>query len=106
MKAMFRRTFLKLVSAIPFLNVTDLFAKPKLVFEIVDTPIHGPVVITESVEVLKSTFEIAANPMVRLSDIKARRFYIVDDVVGQSSICRQRLSAEICSPKNQSQPHD
>jgi len=32
----------------------------------------------EGEEVLVPTFEIAANPTVRLSEIKARRFYIVD----------------------------
>lgn len=34
--------------------------------------------ITEGEEVLVPTFEIAANPTVRLAEIKARRFYIVD----------------------------
>jgi hypothetical protein len=34
--------------------------------------------IQEGEEVLVPTFEIAANPSVRLSEIKARRFYIVD----------------------------
>lgn len=34
--------------------------------------------IQEGEEVLVPTFEIAANPTVRLSEIKARRFYIVD----------------------------
>jgi len=34
--------------------------------------------IVEGEEVLVPTFEIAANPTVRLSEIKARRFYIVD----------------------------
>lgn len=34
--------------------------------------------IQEGEEVLVPTFEIAANPQVRLSEIKARRFYIVD----------------------------
>jgi hypothetical protein len=34
--------------------------------------------ITEGEEILVPTFEIAANPTVRLSEIKARRFYIVD----------------------------
>ncbi len=34
--------------------------------------------ITEGEEVLVPTFEIAANPQIRLSEIKARRFYIVD----------------------------
>lgn len=34
--------------------------------------------IQEGEEILVPTFEIAANPMVRLSEIKARRFYIVD----------------------------
>lgn len=34
--------------------------------------------ITEGEEVLVPTFEIAAHPTIRLSEIKARRFYIVD----------------------------
>lgn len=34
--------------------------------------------IQEGDEILVPTFEIAANPQVRLSEIKARRFYIVD----------------------------
>jgi len=34
--------------------------------------------ITEGEEVLVPTFEIATNPSIRLSEIKARRFYIVD----------------------------
>lgn len=34
--------------------------------------------IKEGEEILVPTFEIAANPQVRLSEIKARRFYIVD----------------------------
>ncbi len=34
--------------------------------------------ITEGEEILVPTFEIAANPTIRLSEIKARRFYIVD----------------------------
>lgn len=34
--------------------------------------------ITEGEEILVPTFEIAAHPTVRLSEIKARRFYIVD----------------------------
>jgi len=34
--------------------------------------------ITEGEELLVPTFEIAANPTIRLSEIKARRFYIVD----------------------------
>lgn len=34
--------------------------------------------ITEGEEVLVPTFEIAVNPQIRLSEIKARRFYIVD----------------------------
>lgn len=34
--------------------------------------------IQEAEEILVPTFEIAANPQVRLSEIKARRFYIVD----------------------------
>lgn len=34
--------------------------------------------ITEGEEVLVPTWEIAANPQIRLSEIKARRFYIVD----------------------------
>lgn len=34
--------------------------------------------IQEGEEILVPTFEIAANPQVRLSEIKARRFYIVD----------------------------
>ena len=34
--------------------------------------------ITEGEEVLVPTFEIATNPTIRLSEIKARRFYIVD----------------------------
>lgn len=34
--------------------------------------------IQEGEEILVPTFEIAANPSVRLSEIKSRRFYIVD----------------------------
>jgi len=34
--------------------------------------------ITEGEEVLVPTFEIATNPTIRLSEVKARRFYIVD----------------------------
>jgi hypothetical protein len=34
--------------------------------------------ITEGEEIIVPTFEIAAHPTVRLSEIKARRFYIVD----------------------------
>ncbi len=34
--------------------------------------------IQQGEEILVPTFEIAANPTVRLSEIKARRFYIVD----------------------------
>jgi hypothetical protein len=34
--------------------------------------------ITEGEEVLVPTFEIASNPTIRLSEVKARRFYIVD----------------------------
>jgi len=37
-----------------------------------------PDLITEGEEVLVPTFEIAVNPQIRLSEIKARRFYIVD----------------------------
>jgi hypothetical protein len=37
-----------------------------------------PDAITEGEEVLVPTFEIAAYPTIRLSEIKARRFYIVD----------------------------
>lgn len=37
-----------------------------------------PDMITEGEEILVPTFEIAANPSVRMSEIKARRFYIVD----------------------------
>jgi len=37
-----------------------------------------PDMITEGEEVLVPTFEIAVNPQIRLSEIKARRFYIVD----------------------------
>lgn len=37
-----------------------------------------PMEIQEGEEVLVPTFEIAANPTVRLSEIKARRFFIVD----------------------------
>lgn len=37
-----------------------------------------PDMITEGEEVLVPTFEIATNPQIRLSEIKARRFYIVD----------------------------
>lgn len=38
----------------------------------------APDQIQEGEEILVPTFEIAANPQVRLSEIKARRFYIVD----------------------------
>jgi hypothetical protein len=34
--------------------------------------------IQEGEEILVPTWEIAANPTIRLSEIKARRFYIVD----------------------------
>lgn len=34
--------------------------------------------ITEGEEILVPTFEIATNPQIRLSEVKARRFYIVD----------------------------
>ena len=34
--------------------------------------------ITEGEEILVPTFEIAVNPTVRISEVKARRFYIVD----------------------------
>jgi len=34
--------------------------------------------ITEGEEILVPTFEIAVNPQIRISEIKARRFYIVD----------------------------
>jgi hypothetical protein len=37
-----------------------------------------PDMITEGEEILVPTFEIAANPTIRLSEVKARRFYIVD----------------------------
>ena len=37
-----------------------------------------PDMITEGEEILVPTFEIATNPQIRLSEIKARRFYIVD----------------------------
>ncbi len=37
-----------------------------------------PISIQEGEEVLVPTFEIATNPSIRLSEIKARRFYIVD----------------------------
>ena len=37
-----------------------------------------PDMITEGEEILVPTFEIATNPTIRLSEIKARRFYIVD----------------------------
>lgn len=37
-----------------------------------------PDMIVEGEEVLVPTFEIATNPTIRLSEIKARRFYIVD----------------------------
>jgi hypothetical protein len=37
-----------------------------------------PDMITEGEEILVPTFEIATNPTIRLSDVKARRFYIVD----------------------------
>jgi hypothetical protein len=37
-----------------------------------------PDMITEGEEILVPTFEIAVNPTVRISEVKARRFYIVD----------------------------
>jgi hypothetical protein len=37
-----------------------------------------PDMIIEGEEVLVPTFEIATNPQIRLSEVKARRFYIVD----------------------------
>jgi len=37
-----------------------------------------PDMIIEGEEILVPTFEIATNPQIRLSEIKARRFYIVD----------------------------
>jgi hypothetical protein len=47
--------------------------------------------IQEGEEVLVPTFEIAANPTVRLSEIKARRFYIVDraQIKAKDSLQRQ-----------------
>jgi hypothetical protein len=37
-----------------------------------------PDMITEGEEILVPTFEIAVNPTIRISEVKARRFYIVD----------------------------
>lgn len=37
-----------------------------------------PDMITEGEEILVPTFEIATNPTIRISEVKARRFYIVD----------------------------
>jgi hypothetical protein len=37
-----------------------------------------PDLITEGEEILVPTFEIATNPTIRISEVKARRFYIVD----------------------------
>jgi len=37
-----------------------------------------PDIITEGEEIIVPTFEIATNPTIRLSEVKARRFYIVD----------------------------
>src|SRR3990172_2901217 len=37
-----------------------------------------PDMITEGEEILVPTFEIATHPTVRLSEVKARRFFIVD----------------------------
>lgn len=47
--------------------------------------------ITEGEEVLVPTFEIAANPQIRLSEIKARRFYIVDRAQMKAKEAIQKL---------------
>jgi hypothetical protein len=47
--------------------------------------------ITEGEEVLVPTFEIAVNPQIRLSEIKARRFYIVDRAQMKAKEAIQKL---------------
>lgn len=47
--------------------------------------------ITEGEEVLVPTFEIAANPQIRLSEIKARRYYIVDRAQMKAKEAIQKL---------------
>jgi len=54
--------------------------------------------ITEGEEVLVPTFEIAVNPQIRLSEIRARRFYIVDRAgiknwVRKTAICKDILNS-------------
>lgn len=47
--------------------------------------------IVEGEEVLVPTFEIAVNPQIRLSEIKARRFYIVDRAQMKAKEAIQKL---------------
>ena len=47
--------------------------------------------IVEGEEVLVPTFEISVNPQIRLSEIKARRFYIVDRAQMKSKEAIQKL---------------
>jgi len=50
-----------------------------------------PVRITEGSEVLVPTFDLAVNPQIRLSEIKARRFYIVDRAQMKAKEAIQKL---------------
>jgi hypothetical protein len=50
-----------------------------------------PDMIVEGEEVLVPTWEIAVNPQIRLSEIKARRFYIVDRAQMKSKEAIQKL---------------
>lgn len=49
-----------------------------------------PQEITEGTEIIVPTFEIGVNPQVRLSEIKARRFYIVDRIQMKSKEAIQK----------------
>lgn len=50
-----------------------------------------PDMIIEGEEILVPTFEIATNPQIRLSEVKARRFYIVDraQIKGKEAIQKE-----------------
>ena len=63
--------------------------------------------ITEGEEILVDTFEIAANPQVRLSEIKARRFYIVDRAQMKAKEAIQKTEdTEILATINTAVPTD
>lgn len=53
--------------------------------------------IIEGEEVLYPTFEIACNPQIKLSDIKARRFHIVDR--------KNIVTGEECKPNIEIEKH-